>query len=75
MLGLKGSTEGLHHCNQRLQPSAGTRQKLPIGQQFIQKQCGLKFYFLKPLYFIIMHLPRGPKGRGVAPIGAMRGVH
>ena len=24
---------------------------------------------------IIMHPPRGPKGRGVAPIGAMRGVH
>ena len=23
----------------------------------------------------IMHPPRGPKGRGVAPIGASRGVH
>ena len=25
--------------------------------------------------YIIMHPPRGPKGRGVAPIGATRGVH
>ena len=26
-------------------------------------------------FVIIMHPRRGPKGRGVAPIGAMRGVH
>ena len=27
------------------------------------------------VYQIIMHPPRGPKGRGVAPIGATQGVH
>ena len=26
-------------------------------------------------FAIIMHPPRGPKGRGVAPIGATRGMH
>ena len=26
-------------------------------------------------FFLIMHPLRGPKGRGVAPIGATRGVH
>ena len=35
--------------------------------------------FQKPeytsIFFVIMHPPRGPKGRGVAPIGATRGVH
>ena len=24
---------------------------------------------------LIMHPRRGPKGRGIAPLGAMRGVH
>ena len=35
---------------------------------------------IKPFYLhisctFIMHPPRGPKGQGVAPIGATRGLH
>ena len=31
--------------------------------------------FMTSVGGVIMHPPRGPKGRGVAPIGATRGVH
>ena len=44
-----------------------------INLQFF---CGKSFLYMEKFSWnIIMHPRRGPKGRGVAPIGAARGVH